>query len=102
MCNANGKFKLGYFIIMLKLQQHFILTLNWQHHVDDGRCLPLPSDYMKPAISSNRSICVMLLSASIRTCIQCTVVRFFTYYHTYTPALQQHVLFDNSQSILNK
>ena len=33
---------------MLELQQHFALASNWRCHVDDEKCLPLPSDYIKP------------------------------------------------------
>ena len=35
-------------LILLELQQRFALASNWQRHVDDEKCLPLPSDYIKP------------------------------------------------------
>ena len=34
----------------------FVLVLNWQSYVDNRRCLPLPSDYMKSVIFINRFV----------------------------------------------
>ena len=42
-------------VILLELQQRFDLASNLQCY-DRGRCLLLPSDYMKPGIFSNRFI----------------------------------------------
>ena len=43
-------------VISLELQQRFDLASNLQCYDHDGRCLQLPSDYMKPDIFSNRFI----------------------------------------------
>lgn len=39
----------SYFIILLELQQCFVMALNNNTIFDNGRCLPLPTDYVKPA-----------------------------------------------------
>ena len=35
-------------VVLLELQHRFVLASNWRRHVDDKKCLPLPSNYIKP------------------------------------------------------